>query len=109
MHALLLETMAVGNPNALDIARQLGMGRRTLQRRLSDEGTSFQGVVADTRQQMAQYFLTTTDLSGEDISYLLGYDKPGSFYRAFQRWTGTTPMKLREQAAATASEPAVPA
>ena len=76
-------------------ARRLGTGQRNLQRRLRDGDTCFQAIASDTREQLARHYLTNTNMAGDEISFLLGYDKPSSCYRTFQRWTGTTPMRLR--------------
>ena len=51
--------------------------------------------MADAREQLARHYLANTNLVAGEISFLLGYDKPGSFYRAFQRWTGMTPKEFR--------------
>ncbi len=95
VHTFLLDTLPSGNANVVEVARRLGMGQRSMQRRLRDEGATFQAIVADTREKLARHYLANTNLAAEEISFLLGYDKPSSFYRAFQRWTGTTPKVFR--------------
>jgi len=75
---------------------------RTLQRRLRGEGTSFKAVVDTTRESLARHYLRRTHLSSTEIAYLLGFDEASSFFRAFQRWTGTTPETLRRQQAVAA-------
>ncbi|MET7402754.1 SDR family NAD(P)-dependent oxidoreductase [Dactylosporangium sp. NPDC005572] len=80
------------------IARALATSTRTLQRRLSAERTSFQAVLGATRTALAEHYLGRADLTPDQISFLLGYDDPKSFYRAFRGWTGTTPGQVRGQA-----------
>ncbi len=77
------------------MCRRLAMSRRTLQRQLKAEGETFQTVLASTRAQLAMHYLTEDVLNAEEISYLLAYREPNSFYRAFQGWTGMTPAEAR--------------
>lgn len=71
-----------------DVCRALGLSRRTLQRRLKEENTSFQQQLNHTRELLTKNYLRNTTLSAEDIAYLLGYQDLNSFYRAFSLWTG---------------------
>lgn len=98
VRAALLELLPAGGGTTLGVARSLGASPRTLQRRLADEDTTFQDVLASTREELARHYLTTSDLPLAEIAFLLGYDDPSSFFRAFQRWTGQTPSRLREAA-----------
>lgn len=84
-----------GEPDRSDIAGALNMSPRTLQRKLSDGGDSFQALVNETRQQLAEYHLGRDELSASEISYLLGFSEPSNFYRAFKKWTGQTPGQYR--------------
>lgn len=93
--AALLELLPSGRSQKVDVARALGVGARTLQRRLEGEGTSFQAILAKTREGLARHYLSRTDLTLAEIAYLLGFDDPNSLYRSFKRWTGTTPEALR--------------
>jgi AraC-like DNA-binding protein len=76
------------------VAKQLGLAVRSLQRRLKDEGTSFQAVREDVRRTLAQRYLDD-GLSSAEISFLLGFSEPGALARAFKRWTGLTPAESR--------------
>jgi AraC-like DNA-binding protein len=75
------------------------MSTRTLQRRLGDEGSSFQTVLTSTRMALARHYLTNETISTVEISFLLGYADSSSFYRAFRDWTGLTPEQMRAGAA----------
>jgi AraC-like DNA-binding protein len=77
------------------VAKKLMISIRTLQRRLSEESTNFQDELTKTREKLARYYLSHSELSGAEISYLLGYEDPNSFFRAFHSWTGQTPGQLR--------------
>ncbi|MEM8708570.1 MAG: AraC family transcriptional regulator ligand-binding domain-containing protein, partial [Actinomycetota bacterium] len=81
VEALLLELLPAGEASADTVAHDLGMSARTLQRRLQQEGTSFQAVLAATRERLARHYLTRSDLPVVEISFLLGYEDHHSFYR----------------------------
>ena len=95
VRAMLLENMASGLANVDRVAEQLRMSRRSLQRRLSEEGLTFQTVLDKARADLALTYLRRGDLSAEEISYLLAFRDPNSFYRAFHAWTGMTPAQAR--------------
>lgn len=99
VHRSLLEQLPAGRTTAADVARSLGLSTRTLQRRLRDEGTSFREQLAATRESLAHHYLTRSEMPVAEISFLLGYEDPNSFFRAFQTWTGTTPETLRARTA----------
>ena len=77
-------------------AARLGMTARSLQRRLKDEGTSFQAVREQVRRDLAQQYLEER-MSIAEISFLLGFSEPSAFFRAFKRWTGVTPLEARRR------------
>jgi AraC-like DNA-binding protein len=73
------------------MARALNLSQRSLQRKLSERGTTFRQVVDDTRKQLAEQYLKDSMLSVSEIAYLLGFAEVSSFSRAFRRWTGQAP------------------
>ena len=77
------------------VARDLAMSARTLQRRLSVAGLSYQEVLDSSRRDTAEKCLTRSSLSIAEVAYLLGYSEPAAFHRAFKRWTGVTPQAFR--------------
>jgi AraC-like DNA-binding protein len=85
--------VGVADPSAL--AKKLGMSRRTMQRRLAEAGTSFQDVLDETRREATERLLRRGDMSTTDVAFALGYSEISSFYRAFKRWTGTSPHAYR--------------
>jgi AraC-like DNA-binding protein len=95
VHATLLEGLPSGLVTMEDVARKLALSKRTLQRRIESEGSSFQQILKETRESLARHYLQKTALPVSEISFLLGFDESNSFYRAFRTWTGTTPERVR--------------
>jgi AraC-like DNA-binding protein len=79
------------------VAEDLGMTSRTLQRKLSQEGVSYQKLLDEVRQQMAEDYLQNTGMSIPDIALRLGYSETTSFHRKFKAATGKTPGDFRRQ------------
>ncbi|HSN97382.1 MAG TPA: helix-turn-helix domain-containing protein, partial [Candidatus Nanopelagicales bacterium] len=77
------------------VARRLSMSPRTLRRRLSEEETTFERLLQETRAQLADRYLARMDLSLAEIAQLLGYSDQSAFQRAFARWKGETPRSFR--------------
>jgi AraC-like DNA-binding protein len=90
-------------PNIEEIARALRISSRTLQRRLQDEGSSFQRVLEEARHQLARRYLNNAVLELNEAAYLLGYEDANSFVRAFRTWEGIPPARWREQQRASAA------
>lgn len=93
--SMLLECLPSGEATLQQTARRLGVSARTLQRRLTDEGVTFRHIVQTTRERLARHYLSNTALPHREISFLLGFDEPSSFFRAFHEWSGTTPESFR--------------
>jgi len=83
-------------PSVDAIAQSLHMSSRTVQRRLQDAGYSFQRVLDEARHQMARYYLSNSVLELNETAYLLGFEDPNSFGRAFRTWEGIPPSDWRE-------------
>jgi AraC-like DNA-binding protein len=90
-------------PTIEDIADALHVSSRTLQRRLQDEGSSFQRVLEESRHQLARHYLNNSVLELNEAAYLLGYEDGNSFVRAFRHWEGVPPARWREQQRARAA------
>ncbi len=88
VRSALVELIPGGRCAIEDVAEKLGMSKRTLQRKLSEENTTFQKQLNHTRELMAKNYLQNTELPSEDIAFLLGYQDVSSFFRAFSMWTG---------------------
>jgi AraC-like DNA-binding protein len=94
---LVIDRLAKGTVQFDDVARELNMSSKTLERRLADRKTTFSTLLDDARSGLAKHYLTDTDLRLEQIAYLTGYSEPAALVRAFRRWTGTTPMQFRSK------------
>jgi AraC-like DNA-binding protein len=90
-------------PTIEDVADALHVSSRTLQRRLQDEGSSFQRVLEEARHQLARHYLNNSVLELNEAAYLLGYEDGNSFVRAFRTWEGVPPARWREQQRARAA------
>ena len=97
VRSALLELLPTGQSSIENVSRKLGVSKRTLQRRLQEESTNFKLELNQTREKLARYYLTNSTSSGGEISFLLGFDDPNSFFRAFHTWTGKTPESYRKE------------
>jgi AraC-like DNA-binding protein len=97
------EKLTGRRPTIDDIADALHISSRTLQRRLQDEGLSFQRVLEEARHQLARHYLNNSVLELNEAAYLLGYEDANSFVRAFRTWEGIPPARWREQQRAQAA------
>ena len=82
-------------PDIDRVAARLNMTSRTLRRRLADEGSSYQQILAEIRYELAREYLATSRLPVEEIAAMLGYSSPGNFSCAFRRWHGSPPRHFR--------------
>ena len=78
-----------------DVARSLGMSKRTLARKLSDEGLNFTEILQQLRRDLAVRYLRDRKLHVSKIAWLLGFNEVSAFTHAFKRWTGKTPREMR--------------
>lgn len=103
----LKRSLAGRRPSLQDIAQELAMSPRTLQRRLGEAEITFQQLVEDTRRELAHHYLRQSSLELSGVAFLLGYEDANSFFRAFQGWEGTSPGEWRNRHHETDSEPRV--
>ncbi len=89
------KALSGGIPSISDISSTMGMSGRTLQRRLSEQGISFQSVVDDARRDLAEKLLRETNFPLTEIAFLVGFSEQSAFNRAFKRWGGQTPRSFR--------------
>jgi AraC-like DNA-binding protein len=110
VRAMLVQDMETARPTAAVIAARLEMSQRTLSRRLEQEGTSFKDLLDDCRRTLALDCVTRPTFRLPEVVFLLGFSETATFYRAFKRWTGQTPLQYRRahaprQEADVSSEP----
>jgi len=87
------------------VCRRLGVSPRTLQRKLREEGTSFQESLEDVQRALAESYLLRPEVAICEVSHSLGFSQPSAFHRAFRRWTGLTPREFRREQKRRASRP----
>lgn len=95
--AAIVEMLPTGKVTEESIADTLNLSVRTLQRKLSEQGTSFAAVYQSLRQDMAQQYIQDSQMSITEIAYLLGFSEQSNFTRAFRRWYGISPSSARRQ------------
>jgi AraC-like DNA-binding protein len=87
-----------GKVHVEDIARSLGMSKRTLARKLSEEGLNFTEILQQLRRDLAVRYLNDRKLHVSKIAWLLGFNEVSAFTHAFKRWTGKAPREMRTAA-----------
>ncbi|MEL7361966.1 MAG: AraC family transcriptional regulator [Bacteroidota bacterium] len=95
VHDFVTTSLSEGIPTLSAVARHLGMSVRTLQRRLADEGHSYQTLVDEARRRLARRLLKDTDSSLAEVAFMTGFSEQSAFTRAFKRWAGQTPRSFR--------------
>ena len=91
-------SLSEGVPRVADVAADLCLSARTLQRHLSKEGHSFVSLVDEARRQLAVRLVTETDYALGDIAFMAGFSDQSALNRAFRRWEGQTPRSFRIEA-----------
>lgn len=99
---MLADMMARGEANADAACRALKLSRRTLQRRLQAEKTSFQRILQEVRRDLAVRYLSDKRLKALEVAMLLGYSNFSSFTTAFKSWYNMPPLEYRQKVLGTA-------
>lgn len=94
----IVDHLADGAVTLPAIARSMHMSDRSMQRRLANEGISFDALLDTLRHELAFRYLANPATAIGEVAYLLGYSEPSAFHRAFKRWTGKTPAEARARA-----------
>jgi AraC-like DNA-binding protein len=94
---VLVSRIPGGDIRTQAVARALNVSARTLQRRLAEEGVTYQALVDRTRKDAASRYLGNANLAIGEVAYLVGFSEPAPFHRAFKRWFGVTPERFRQQ------------
>lgn len=82
-------------PTLAAVAAELHLSERTLQRRLAEQKLNFTELLDAVRRESALQYLREKRVAVDEVAFLLGFATPSSFFRAFKRWTGTTPQGWR--------------
>ncbi|MFM1652050.1 AraC family transcriptional regulator ligand-binding domain-containing protein [Brevibacillus sp. B_LB10_24] len=94
---ILKRSLSGGRLDIRAVASELSMSDRTLQRRLTDEGTTFKQLLTEARHEQAREYLADPKLDIKEVAFLIGYEDQNSFYRAFRLWEGVTPSNWRSE------------
>ena len=92
----LIERLPSGFVSEEEIASSIHISRRSLQRRLKDQGTSFTELLENTRRDLSLQYVRDPQHSFNEVGFLLGFSEPGNFSRAFKRWYGKSPSQYRQ-------------
>lgn len=84
------------------VAKHLAVTTRSLQRRMKEEGSSFNAIREEVRRDLAHRYIDE-GMALSEVAFLLGFSEPSAFFRAFKRWTGLTPLESKTRRAAAAS------
>lgn len=97
VEALIERMLPQGDASIKLVAENLGISQRTLQRRLADEGKSFDDIREGVRRGRALELVGKDHAPIVEVANQLGFSDPRAFRRAFRRWTGTAPSELRQE------------
>ena len=86
-----------GHCSLVEISRLMGLKERALQRRLQKEGTTFQRLLDQVRQEIAKEYLNSSSVNMTDLALFLGYSELSVFSRAFKKWFGVAPSRFQSQ------------
>jgi len=91
----LRQAILKGDVQLNTVSRSLGLGARTLQRKLKVHGVTYNELLSSTRRGLAEHYLRASQMTLREISDRLAFARPGEFHRAFRQWTGKTPHQFR--------------
>jgi AraC-like DNA-binding protein len=97
VRAKLRSDLEHGAPSLEEVARHVGLSDRTFQRRLTELGLSFQELLEEARREIAIRCVCDKAIALDRVPASVGYAQKETFWRAFKRWTGTTPLRFRRQ------------
>ncbi|MCO1333559.1 AraC family transcriptional regulator [Microbulbifer sp. OS29] len=97
VQVLILQTLGAQQHSLVQISRLLGMPARTLQRRLSEAGTSFKQLLQDARMETACWHLRASSIDIGLLSASLGYTDISAFSKAFRVMHGSSPLQWRKR------------
>jgi AraC-like DNA-binding protein len=94
----IIDTLPSGGVSGEKVAQRLNMSTRSLQRKLQSAHTTFGTLLDDARQEIAEHYIHDSTISLTEIAFILGYSEYSSFWRAYKRWTKTSPSEIRKLA-----------
>lgn len=103
--AALRSQLTRGDPSLDGVSNALAMSRRSIQRGLTAEGTTFSQLLESTRASLARSYVAREGITLTGVATLLGYSDPTAFHRAFRRWVGVPPGEFRRTSAPAKAAP----
>ncbi len=94
----IIDMLPSGGVSGEKVAQRLNMSIRSLQRKLQSAHTTFGTLLDDARQEIAEHYIHDSTISLTEIAFILGYSEYSSFWRAYKRWTKTSPSEIRKLA-----------
>jgi len=98
VQSVIIEHLPSGNVTVENVAEQLAVSSRSLQRQLREEGQSFTSLLDKTRQEIALQYVKNHQYELTEVAFLLGFSDLSTFSRSFKRWTGHSPDQYRKAA-----------
>ncbi len=95
---IIIDNMPSGNVSVDQVASELGMNSRKLQRILQKKGTTFLSLLNETRMDIAKQYIRDKQIDLTEVAFLLGFAELSTFSRSFKRWTGKSPIQFRKAA-----------
>jgi len=93
---LIKHILASGNVTAERVANDLAISKRTFERRLNSEGTNFRNLLEKCKAELSLKYIENRNYSASEVSFMLGFKEPNSFFRAFKKWHGKTPKQFKQ-------------
>jgi len=93
---IIVEHLPSGDATIENVASELFMSKRKLQRLLQEDGTSFIAILNETREEIAKQYVRDKEMNLTEIAFLLGFSEQSTFSRSFKRWTGKSPSSFRK-------------
>ncbi|GAA0180178.1 AraC family transcriptional regulator [Clostridium sediminicola] len=97
VRSILFELIPAGADNIESVAKEMALSVRSLQRKLTNEKTTFMKQLNHTKELLARNYLKDKNISNDEIAFLIGYSDSNAFRRAFRNWTGMTPSEYRNK------------
>jgi AraC-like DNA-binding protein len=92
---VIMDQLPSGAVSENSVAQSLNMTKRTLHRKLVENGLSFRSLLTSVRKELVQRYIKEPAYSITEISFLMGYNDTSAFSRAFKRWHGLSPTQAR--------------
>ena len=97
VYSKLIELLPSGDCSRERVASALNMSGSAFHEKLKKAGTSYQNLLDQTRQDLAELYILQQELTLTEVAFLLGFNESTNFARAFRRWFGESPRAYRSR------------